>query len=474
MHKKAAAVARRVLALAAGFVTGGGCMVVGPDYVRPDMDVPAAMPGASSSAQAAAPLVSWWRRFGDPELDVLVDEAVKRNLDLRAAEARLRAVRAVAGAAGAPGRPQIDAGAEWFRERFPESEGGFGQSGTFVSGGDPEDSWSASLGGSWEIDLFGRIRRGEEAAEAEAAAAESDMHAVLVAVIAEVADAWFDVGEADARAAILEETASLLDQTLGIVRTRFETGLVNELDLRRVEGDLATARGLTPLARQARREAENRLAVLVGRTPGVRPRGTAPGALPVPPEVPTGLPATLLERRPDVRAAESRLIAANARVGRAMADFYPRLTILGRAGYAGSESDDFDWTSRFWSIGPSLTLPILDGGRREWTRIEAEALRDEATARYVAVFVRALAEVSDGLSGLETTRVARDFLRDAVVAAQRSVEISGVRYREGVTSYLEVLDSQRALAIARLEHVAAERNLLREVVRVNRALGGGW
>lgn len=452
----------------------GGCTVVGPDYVRPDVPVPASMPGSSAAAQAAEPLVSWWRQFEDPELDMLVEEAVKRNLDLTAAEARMRAARAVAGYAGAAGRPRIDAGAEWFRERFPESEAAMGDFGTFTTGGDPDDSWSVSLGGSWEIDLFGRIRRGEQAAEAEAFAAEQDLYAVLVAVVADVADAWFDVGEADARVAILEETVSLLDQTLAIVRTRVETGLVNEIDLRRVEGDLATARSRIPVARQARRVAENRLAVLLGRPPGVRPRGRAPGAFPVPPEIPTGLPATLLERRPDVRAAEARLVATNARVGVAMADFYPRLTILGRLGYGGADSDDFDWTSRFWSIGPSVTLPILDGGQREWSLIEAEALRDEATARYVAVFVRALAEVSDGLSGFQETRFARDALRDAVAAAQRSVEISDVRYREGVTSYLEVLDAQRALATSRLEHVSSERNLLREIVRVNRALGGGW
>lgn len=452
----------------------GGCTVVGPDYVRPDLDVPAQTPGGSAQSDAAEPVVAWWRQFGDPELDLLVDEAVRQNLDLSAAEARMRALRAVARASGAPGRPRMDAGADWFRERFPENRSSFGNGTSVTTGGDPDDAWSATLGASWEIDLFGRIRRGEQAAEAEAFAAEQDVYAVLVAVVAATADAWFDVGEADAREAVLTETADLLTKTLDVVRARVESGIVNEIDQRRVEGDLAAARSRIPVARQQRREAENRLSVLLGRPPGVRPRGRAPGVLPVPPAIPTGIPATLLERRPDVRAAEARLVATNARVGAAMADFYPRLTILGRAGFAGDGPDDFDWASRLWSIGPQVSLPILDGGQREWAQIEAEARRDEATAQYVAVFVRALAEVADGLSGFGETKVARDAVVDAVTAAERAVEIADVLYREGVTSYLELLDAQRALATSRLDRVSAERNLLREVVRVNRALGGGW
>ena len=445
----------------------------GPDYTRPDLDLPATMPGASAT-QSAAPRDDWWRSFQDAELDSLVEQAQAGNLDLVAMEARIRAARAAARRAGAPALPTLDAGASYSRARSSENAVS-GDAARFADVGDPADVHEASLDASWEPDFFGRVRRGVEASWADAAAVVEDRRAMEVSLAADVADAWFDVGAADAETSIHRETIKLLEDTLGIVRTRVDAGLVSELDLRRTEGDLAAARSRLPEPERRRAVAEHRLSLLLGKPPGVHATGRAPASFNVPVEVPVGLPGQLLERRPDVRAAERRLVATNARVGEAIADFYPRFRIVGRAGVSAVSSGDlFDWGSRIWSITPSVTLPILDGGEREYRLIEAEAHKDEAVATWNAAVLRALSEVGDALVSLDANRRTREAVRATITAESRSVELAEVRYREGITSYLEVLDAQRALALSKLDLLRAERSVLASVVSLHRALGGGW
>jgi multidrug efflux system outer membrane protein len=467
----------RIAALAAGLavaVSAANCTgTAGPDYRRPDLDLPAAMPGAGSS-QSAAPRDDWWRTFGDAELDRLVADARKGNLDLRAMEGRIRAARAVAERSGSSAKPHLDAGGSYLRSRTSENSVS-SRAARFADVGDPDDVEVARLSASWEPDLFGRVRRGVEAAWADAAAVEEDRRSMEVALVADVAEAWFDVGEADAEAALNRETVALLEETLGLVKTRVDAGLVSELDLRRTEGDLATARSRIPGIERRRAVAENRLSLLLGKPPGVKATGRPPASFELPAEVPVGLPGQLLARRPDVRAAERRLVATNARVGEAIADFYPRFQITGFAGYSSISPDDlFRWASRIWAIEPSVTLPILDGGEREFRKIEAEALRDAQTAEWTGTLVRALNEVGDALVSLAADRRTRDAVKVTVAAQARSVELSSVRYREGITSYIDVLDAQQALAFAKLTLLAAERRIVSDYVELHRALGGGW
>jgi NodT family efflux transporter outer membrane factor (OMF) lipoprotein len=469
-------VRRRLASFAAlpGLVLVASCAgTSGPDYSRPDFELPAAMPLAKPS-QSGSPRADWWTSFGDAELDSLVDQARKGNADLRTMEARIRSARAAARRAGAPAAPRLDVGGTYARAR--PSENSISDSAKrFTDAGDPTDVYTTSFDMSWEPDLFGRVRRGVEAAWADAAAVEEDRRAMEVALVADVAQSWFDLGEADAQAAILAETADLLRRTLDIVRTRLDAGLVSEVDLRRTEADLSVAVSRIPEAERRRAVAENRLALLLGKPPGLRPKGRAPASFDVPAEIPVGIPAQLLERRPDVRAAERRLVATNARVGEAIADFYPRVTIVGRAGYSSISGDELArWGSRIWSITPSVSLPLLDGGEREYRLLESEAQRDAATSEWHASILRALNEVGDAMVSIDARKRTREAARETVTANQRSVELATVRYSEGITSFLEVLDAQRAYALTRLDLLRAERDLLADVVRLHQALGGGW
>ena len=221
--------------------------------------------------------------------------------------------------------------------------------------------------------------------------------------------------------------------------------------------------------------AEHKITLLCGEYPGTAFKVRALSAFPEPPELPVGVPAALLDRRPDLRALERRIESSNARVNVAIADFYPRVSIMGRAGFLTVSPDKLlQWKSRTWSLGPSIDLPILDGGAREFEQLRAEAQRDADTAAWVAAITRAMTEVADGMTDVESTRRIRERLRAAGTAARRTLELSQIRYKEGLTSNLEVLDAERALASVRLDLLRAERDCLSAVVRLSRALGGGW
>ncbi|MCE9637497.1 MAG: efflux transporter outer membrane subunit [Planctomycetes bacterium] len=457
-----------------GMLALAGCAgTSGKDYVRPEIELPAAITGAKPS-QAALPRDDWWRTFQDAELDGLVEQARAGNLGLAAMASRIQAARTAARRAGAGDSPRLDVGANYARSRSSENSVS-GSAARFGNVADPLDVHSLQSDATWEPDFFGRVSRGAEAAWADAAAMEEDRRAMEVSLTADVAEAWFDVGEADAEIAIHRETVGLLDQTLGLVKSRVDAGLVSELDLRRTEGDLAAARSRIPDPERRRAVAENRLSYLMGKPPGLRAKGRPPASFGVAAEIPVGLPGQLLERRPDVRAAERRLVATNARVGAAVADFYPRFQIVGRAGLTSvAPLDLLKWGSRIWSIAPSVTLPILDGGEREFRQIEAEALHDAQTADWTGTVILALNEIGDAIVSLDARKRTRDAIQATIVAEQRSVELANVRYREGITSYLEVLDAQRALAASRLDLLRSERAVLSEIVKLHRAVGGGW
>lgn len=467
---------RSSLALGATALLAVGCTVKGPNYERPHVALPATMPGeavpsapklfATKSADAWR---SWWTVFHDPELERLVAETRASNLDLRAALDRVRAARAIVRGVRSPLFPQVFGDAGYARQKnSTETQSGQGSN-------DSYDQWSASGDVAWEIDLFGRTARAVEAACADAAALEEDRRALELVLVADVAQTWFDVGAARAEYDIAKDTARLLEETLGLVKAKYDAGLTTELDLRRTEGDLATARALIPEAERRSSVGEHRLAILLGRPPGSHFEAKPPAAFQIPPEVPVGLPAALLERRPDVRAAEMRLVATNARLGQAIAEFYPSVTIVGRIATSSVDAATvFDPNALAWSIGPSIHIPIFEGGRLAAQRFQREAERDAATAAYAQVVYVALGEVADSVVGVSARLASRDRQKEAVEAATKAVELSNLAYEKGITGYVNVLDGQRALAVARLSLLNAQRLVIGDLIRLGKALGGGW
>ncbi len=489
---------RRVLASLSCLGTLSGCLAVGPDYERPPLELPRAMPESAAldststvRITSATPIDRWWTVFKDPALERLVEDARGCNSDIRAAVARVHASRALVRQSFAPLLPEIGATGQYVHQKqsknallFSPATGavggaGGGGAGSNVTGfnlrGEPFQLFSGTADMAYELDLWGRIRRGLEAAEAEAAATEEDKKNVEITQFGEVANAYFDLGQAEAELAIANDGVVTRERSLDLVRGRFDAGLAPELELRRAQAELARARAEAPEAGRRRALAQHRLAILTGRMPDVKLAGRPPAAFDVPPEVPVGIPATLLERRPDIRAAELRVRAQNARIGEAIASFFPRITIAGRAGHASLSAGTLgDGGSFLWSIGPSIRLPIFEGGLTYARMLETEARTDEATARFYAVVLDAFREVADAIASIAAHEQVRDRQRESVVASERAVELATIEYDQGLTSYLQVLDAQRALLAARQALVRAQRAVLSDIVALQKALGGGW
>jgi NodT family efflux transporter outer membrane factor (OMF) lipoprotein len=482
------------LVLAMLAATASGCLAVGPDYQRPKVELPLVMPEADTSKvdstiriTSTAPVNSWWTVFNDPQLEQLIADAHRGNFDIRAAVARVHAQRALVRQSFAPLLPTISATGQYnyaqvsknaviFSPPSGSAPGtGTGTSVTGALNGDPYQLWSGTGDLSYELDLWGRIRRGLEASEADEAATEEDKKNIEITQFAEVANAYFDLGQAEAELAITLDGVATRERTLVLVRGRFDSGLAPELELRRAESELARARAEVPQFERSRALAQHRLAILTGRMPDVKFAGRPPAEFELPPEVPVGLPATLLERRPDIRAAELRVHANNAHIGEAIARFFPTVTITGRAGYASLNAGTLAQpASQLWSIGPSINIPIFQGGQTYAQMLQAEALTDEATAQFYKAVLTAFGEVADAIASLAAHEKVRDRQRENVVASERSVEVATIEYDQGLTPYLQVLDAQRELLTARQLLVRAQRDVLSDLVQLQKALGGGW
>jgi multidrug efflux system outer membrane protein len=443
---------------------------VGPDYQRPGVDVPGAWRDGKSDPASLADL-EWWKLFGDPVLNELIKTALAGNDDVRLAMERVAEVRARLGFVKADLYPRLDGGAAAGVVRTSRRE-------TPLSPliQDPDTQTYQIFGAlTWELDLFGRIRRATEAERALLLAAEAERHAAMVSVIAEVSTAYLDVRDLDARIGISKATVTSRKSYVEMARLRFEGGKTSELDFRQAEGELGrTEAVLAELERQLVVR-ENDLAFLLGRNPSSIPRGRPLSELPVPPQVPAGLPSALLERRPDIRAAEQELAAATARIGEARALMYPRIALTGAAGYSSTQlSGWLKSPASFWELIGGLTAPIWDWGKNRSRVEETEARMRQAVILYERSIRQALRDVEDALVSYQKSgeRLAANNRR---VAAQRSaLSISENRYRGGVSPYLDVLDAQRELFDAELEQAGNLRDQRASVVRLYRALGGGW
>jgi NodT family efflux transporter outer membrane factor (OMF) lipoprotein len=465
---------RPLALLVATALLAAACTVVGRDHEPPSTALPAAWRAEPGFAPGAADLAGWWRRLDDPLLDALVLRALNEGLDLRAALARVREARALRAAAAGERLPALDAGAGF--ERRGESENTpFGE---FV----PDAGiWSAGFDASWEVDLWGRVRRSIEAADATHAASVEDARAVAVSVAAETAAAYVELRAFQRRLALARTNVSLQEQTLELVRTRLESGLVGERDLAQAATNVDTTRARVPALEGGLRAAENRIAVLLGRAPGalapdLRAGLAAQRAIPRPPaDVATGVPADLLRRRPDVRRAERLLAAEVARIGVAQGELYPRLVLAGSIGVAAESTGDLaQHDSGFFSIGPSLRWNLFDAGRRRALVRAQDARAEQALVAWEAAVLAALEEVENARSAYVREALRRDALASAAGQARRAVELAQTQYREGLTDFQAVLDSERALADLDDQLAQSEAALTTGVIALYKALGGGF
>jgi outer membrane protein, multidrug efflux system len=445
------------------------CTALGPDYERPALPLPESY-SAAAPAEAALP-DRWWTLFGDPALDRLVTEALAANQDLAAAAARVEEARALAGIARADRFPEVTGTATGSRTRLSKETLNL----------PPEvvipleiDRYRAAVNVSYELDFWGRLRRLAEAARAELLASEEGRRNVELALVSEVAAAYFDLLAFDHQLGIVRDTLGSRGESVRLQRLRFEHGTISELDLAQAEAELAATEATVPALERAVRQTEDRLAVLLGRIGGTVERGGALSGV-APPEVPVGLPSALLARRPDVVAAEQRLAAANARIGAARAAYFPSISLTG---YAGSESAElsslFASGTGVWQAALGLVEPIFNAGR---TRRQVEAARArerQALAAYTKAVQSAFAEVEDALVARRTGAEERAVLARQVEALSRARRLAGLRYEAGESSYLEVLDAERSLFRAELELSRAQRDELEATVDLMKALGGGW
>jgi multidrug efflux system outer membrane protein len=449
-----------------------GCVTLGPDYRRQTIDVPDAWLEPTTTASVPA---EWWRGYQDPALDAMIQEALGHNADLRLAIARVDEARASLGVARADQWPGVSANGSASRNRASED------SALALPGTDPiYNNVRATLDASYEIDFWGKYRRATEAARAELLATQFNRDAVRLALIADVSRGYFNLRSLDAQVAITKRTVSTRLASLALQRERFAAGVASELELRQVEAEAASAQALLPVLETQLARQETALSVLLGRSPreivGSTPeRGAAIEALTVPPAVPAGLPSDLLEHRPDLRQAEQQLIAANARIGQAKAAYFPTISLTGLLGGESTKlADLFSAPARIWQVSGSAAQNVFDAGRTGSRVKAAKAREQQALAQYQGAIQNAFRDTLDALVAQRKARETLDAEQARVTALESALSHARLRYENGVTSLLDVLDAERGLLAAELNRVEAQRAQLAATADLFKALGGGW
>ena len=454
-----------------------GCMV-GPDYRRPELTVPADWRTGPAHETSLAD-VAWWEVFNDPALQELIRIGVEENRDVQIAVARVFEARAHLGVARAALFPQVNAGADYGYTR-PYSKNSLllrnlpkapGSSVDAPTG----DVYRADVDLTFELDLWGRLRRATEAARAELLASEDAWRSVLITLVADIARTYFDLLEFDRELEIARRTLETRRTSLDLQRRRADQGLSTQLDVQRAAAEVAVAAAAVPDVERRIAQTENAVNLLLGRNPGPVGRGAPLDTQRVSPEVPAGLPSALLERRPDIRQAEQAMIAANARIGEAKAAHFPRISLTGLFGVESvSLSSLFKGASRVWDIGPTLTVPIFTAGRISNTVRASEARQEQALVQYRQAIERAFREVDDALIFHRKVREIRAEQEARVTATRQALYLANLRYERGLSTYLDVLDQERQLFRAELDLASTTRDQLTAVVQVYKALGGGW
>src|SRR5258707_12379811 len=456
-----------ILMLAPSFLAG--CMV-GPNYHRPVVQTPTAYRDLGENPQAQAQAASyadlpWWQVFRDPQLQELIRTALKQNYDLQIATERINAARAQLAITRSNLFPQVQGNADFRGGK----ESNFQTKFNFLTlAGDA----------AFQLDFFGRLRRANEASRAQLLATEDARQTVILTLVSDVASAYFALLQLDLPLQIQHDTAHTKVNSVKLTNLRVQHGVATKLDVLQAQQVLDTANAQIPdLERQIAQE-ENAISILLGNYPQAVPRGRPLVEQPLPPEVPPGIPSSLIERRPDIREAEQFLVAANAEIGVAKGQFFPQISLTGSGGGSVGRSSAFSslFSSQtgIWSYGAQVSQPIFTGGALRGNLRLAKSQHEQALISYRQAIQRAFGDVSDALIGYEKFHQVRIRQEDSVKDLQESVRLSNLRYTGGTTTYLEVLDGQRSLFSAELTLAGARGTEYQSLVQLYRALGGGW
>ncbi len=467
MHIQNRHIAPRILGVIFSLLLSA-CTAVGPDYQPPQQEMPGQWQArdANITPTAGHPGGNWWAMFDDPLLSALVAEATAANQGLRKAEAKIRAARAQRIIAAANGSLDAAAGGSTARRSDNTS-----------SAGGNQDLFQLGFDARWELDIFGGVQRAGESAEASLAASHEEMRDVLVSLQAEVARNYMDLRGSQKRLATTRNNITVQEKTVALVQGRFQMGLGNELDLMNAKTQLSLTKAALPTLEKSSRQAMHQLAILAGLAPAnLIDRLSREGPdLTIPKQIPINLPSDLLRQRPDIRAAERRLAAATADIGVATADLFPKFSLAGLLGLQSkSLSDLISSGSRYWSIGPTVSLALFDRGKVRAVIEVKNALRDQALAEYEGVVLSSLGEVETALVTLCQEQETLRILEEAVISGDKAVSIANGLYQSGLSDFLNVLQSERALYQSQDQLAQSEQRLTQAFVALFKALGGGW
>ena len=446
-----------------------GCTSLAPEHRQPEVELPETYPSPVPAGMTAIP-DDWWQLYNDPALSELVASARERNADIRLAAARVQEALAVAREAGAARYPEVNAGAGAARTRVSREIVPAPAPGVALE----RELYQVSASTSFELDFWGRLASAAEAARAGLLASRYSRDVVALALAGSTAQAYFALRSLDAQLAVLDQTIAVRRDSLSIARTRADAGLASALDVHQAQGALSDALAQRREVARQRSLAERLLAQLAGRL-DLKLVPADLFALPLPPLPPAGLPSELLARRPDIRASEASLVAANAQIGVARAALFPAISLTASLGAQSAElSQLLASGAGVWSLGLNALAPIFDGGRREARVEQTEARRAQALASYQRSVETAFREVADALASVEAAAAAEADLAARLEAARAALELSNERYRAGYSPYLEVLDAQRTANDAELAFVRNRQARLAFSVDLMKALGGGW
>ncbi len=443
-----------------------GC-TIGKDYRRPEVESPKAWRFEEKDAREISNTI-WWEQFNDPALNDLIRTALRENKDILTASARVEEFLGRYGATRADLFPQAGAGASAGRQRVTEE----GYVPVYFS--PTYNTFQGAFSASWEIDVWGKLRRATEAARADLLSTEEARRAVVLTLVTAVANGYVSLLNLDQQLEIARQTVKVREESLKLFELRFSGGLISEVELSQVKSDYEQTRATIPQIEKSIAQQENALNALVGRNPSPIRRGRSMEQL-VLPAVPAGLPSDLLERRPDIRQAEQGLIAANARIAVAKAQYFPSISLTGLFGASSEDlSNLFHGAAKVWNYTGNVTVPIFTAGRISGQVQAAEAVRRQALYGYQQAIQTAFREVEDALVDQRKSREKFEYESRQIEALRTYRNLASMRYENGYSSYLEVLDANRNLFAAELSHIQTKGNLFQAVVNLYKAMGGGW
>lgn len=448
-------------------LTMTGCFMVGPDYEKPEIEAPKQWRFGVDDAKDTANL-SWWEQFNDPVLNSLVEQAMLNNLDLKVAIANVEQFMGAYGSTRASLFPQIFGLGGYERRQSSTADNSIS--------GKTSDTDRADFGVAmiWELDVWGQLRRAKEAAAADLLAQEAVRNTVVLTLVSSVAQTYIILRTLDQSLQITRNTVATLEDQKRIAKARFDAGFASELEVSQSDSELERRRALIPLYEQEIAQTENALSLLLGKPPGAIPRGLSLEEM-ILPAVPAGLPSELLIRRPDIQQAEQNLIAANARIGVARGEYFPKVRLTGDIGQASLElATLFTPGANFWSIGARVLGPIFSAGRIAGQVQTAEAAQRGALAAYQQAILSAFREFEDSLIANIKSKERQKAQADRVAALQNYLRLSQIRYDEGYDAYITVLDSLRQSYEGKIDLLNAHSEIFTSLIQLYRAMGGGW